>query len=152
MGSSNFPSITGGVANFGTVTGLAFSGGSTTAPLAAGEAGANEEAGVGVVLLLGDSAGEAAVVVVADAGTGVEDATGAGEEDAGGALTLTDCGLPACTWAKVVSVKKLRTLRINNPFFISNSIRGFSASTSARVRGLNYFQLAGLGLVGQGDI
>ena len=81
-----------------------------------------------------DSAGVAAAVADADAvaGAGVEDATGAGEEEAGGALRLTDCGLPTGAWAKVVSVKKLRALRINNPFFISNSIRVSVPVTSAR--------------------
>lgn len=90
-----------------------------------------------VVLLFGDSAGVGAAVAVAeaDAGTGVEEATGAGEEEAGGALTLTDRGLRAGAWAKVVSVKRLRAQRINNPFFISNSIRVFSASNLGTVSG-----------------
>jgi hypothetical protein len=68
----------------------------------------------------------------ADAGTGVEDATGTGEEEAGGAPVLTDCavGVPTGAWAKPVSVKKLRVLRIKNTFFISGVtlIRLYSAS------------------------
>jgi hypothetical protein len=74
------------------------------------------------VLGFGDSAGVEGAVAVADAGTGVEDATGTGEEDVGGAPTLTGCapGLPTGAWAKAVGVKKLRALRIKNALFISN--------------------------------
>lgn len=95
---------------------MAFSGGSTTAPLTAGGA---EEAGVGVVFGFGDSTGVAGAVAVeeADPGIGVEDATGTGEEAAGGALTLTGC---AAGWAKAMGVKKLRALRIKNTLFIRN--------------------------------
>ncbi|MBA3568138.1 MAG: hypothetical protein H0W28_02160 [Pyrinomonadaceae bacterium] len=76
------------------------------------------------MLGFGDSAGVAGAVAVeeADAGTGVEDATGTCEEDAGDAPTLTGCavGLPTGAWAKAVAVKKLSALRIKNTVFTSN--------------------------------
>ena len=72
----------------------------------------------------GDSAGVAGAVAVeeADAGTGVEDATGTCEEDAGDAPPPTGCavGLPTGAWAKAVGVKKLSTLTIQNTLFIGN--------------------------------
>jgi hypothetical protein len=76
----------------------------------------------------GDSTGVATVAglaeAAADAGTGVEDATGVGKDEAGGAApTLADCaaGLPtAC--AKTLNVKKLRVLRIKETLFINNVI------------------------------
>jgi hypothetical protein len=77
-----------------------------------------------VVLGSGDSTGVsgAAIVEEAGVGTGVEDTTGIGEEDAGGAPPLAGCavGLPTGAWAKAVAVKKLRALRTKNTFFISN--------------------------------
>ncbi len=113
---------------------MAFSGGSTTAPLTAGRA---EEADVDVVFGFGDPAGVAGVVAVAeaDAGTGVEDATGTGEEDAG-APTLTGCavGLSTGAWAKAVAVKKLRALRIKNTFFISNVRQVLESTLLSRVK------------------
>ncbi|MFN2510774.1 MAG: hypothetical protein ABR568_04945 [Pyrinomonadaceae bacterium] len=68
------------------------------------------------VLGSGDSAGVAGEVAVAgtDAGTGVEDATGTGEGEAGGGDVLNGWagGLPTGVCAKAVIVKKLSALSI----------------------------------------
>ena len=77
-----------------------------------------------VVLGSADPAGVAGEVpfAEADAGTGVEDATGTGEEEAGGAPTLAGRagGLPAGVCAKALIVKKLRALSIRKSLFITS--------------------------------
>lgn len=69
----------------------------------------------------GDSAGVAgaSAFAEAEAGTGVEDATGVGNDEAGGATALTDCPLATVAW-NALSVKKLSTLRIEETLFICN--------------------------------
>jgi len=94
---------------------------------------------VDVVFGFGDSTGVADAVAVegADPGTGVEDVTGTGEEDAGGAPTLTGCaaGVPTGVCAKAVSVKKLKALRSKSTLFISNvTLKGFDFVASSRLK------------------
>lgn len=73
------------------------------------------DAGVAAGFGFSDSAGVAGEVAVADAdaGKGVEDAPGSGEEEAGGGLTTG-------AWAKAVVVRKLRVVRTRKTLFISN--------------------------------
>ncbi len=85
---------------------------------------------------LADSAGVAGAVAVADVGTSVEDATGTGEEEAGGVTTVIGA------WAKAMGVKRLRKLRIKNTCFISNdALIGLPVPGSASE--LRIFELAG---------
>ena len=94
-GSSNFPSITGAVENFGTVTGLTFSGGRTTAPFTGGVTGV---VALDVELVVGDETA-VGVVALAGAGSGVDDVTGtgcgtgAGDEVAGATFEGCAAGL-----------------------------------------------------------
>lgn len=82
------------------------------------------DAGVAAGFGFGDSAGVDGEVAVAeaDAGKGVDDAPGTGEEEAGGAPTLVGCagGLTTGAWAKAVVVRKLRAVRTRKTLFISN--------------------------------
>ena len=104
--SSSLPSITGGLANFGIVTGFAFSGGRTTAPFADGAAadvvavlGAGVEVegsvGAGVAfgslgVSLGDGAGLAVVSAKAVLGNGEEDGVGDAVDVGAGCGELLD--------------------------------------------------------------
>lgn len=76
------------------------------------------------VSAFGDSTGVAGAGAFAetDGGTGVEDATGVGKDEAVGATALTDCGLATGAWPNALSVKKLSALRIKETLFISNVI------------------------------
>ena len=70
----------------------------------------------------GEPPGVAGAVAVAgtDAGIGVEDATGTGEEEAGGGFVLAGWagGLSTGVCAEAVIVKKLRALSIRKSLFI----------------------------------
>ncbi|MCM3869469.1 MAG: hypothetical protein ND895_02060 [Pyrinomonadaceae bacterium] len=97
-------------------------------------AGAAEEAGVDGVLELGgfaveDVAGLAEAAT--DDGTGVDDDTGAGKDEAGGvAPTLAVCAVGLATaWAQTLRVKRLRALRIKETLFISKVILNMIAKS-----------------------
>ncbi len=113
-------------------------------------AGVAAEAGMEVVLGSGDSAGVAGEVAEADAGTGVEDATGTGEE-AGGAPALTGCPaeLPTGVCDNAVVVKKMSALRTRKSLFIRRvCVMEFTtASTLGPESGSVSFYRAG-GLIG----
>lgn len=98
------------------VTGFAFSGGRTTAPLAAGVAGAADDDGeevaaaLGVASALGVSLGDAAVASFGDGdGVAIELAStnadlGNGDTDGDGLATVVGAGV----WPKIVSVWAVR--------------------------------------------
>ena len=111
-------------------------------------AGAEAEAGLDAVLGVVDSGGAAGVGGFAEAvvGTGVEDASGVGKEEAGGATALTDCavGLASGVWAKAPSVKKLRALRIKETLFINNvTLIKIAQSVGPGAKGSVVFEGAG---------
>jgi len=84
--------MTGGLSNFGMLTGLAFSGGRTTAPLPVGDATVAADVvlvlpfgvAAGAALAFGDDAGEAVAVALNGAGDAVGETDGVTAVAAGG--------------------------------------------------------------------
>jgi hypothetical protein len=103
------PSITGGVANLGIVTGFAFSGGKTTVPFAAG----TEEA---VDVALGVAAGEDAGCKEEGVGVAVAVELGVADDTPGAVLV----GVPV-DWATAVSEKTNSKVRQREIFITTTS-------------------------------